>query len=308
MYNIHFSALPRHRGVATAIWPILNGDETAGVTFHEIESGIDTGNILAQRNFPIPSHYSARDLYFRFMDEGLKLVLEQVKKIIESFPEKLKGEPQNEEHASYHSRKDIDFNYIEKFLEYSAEGVSRYLRAFSFFEYQLPCIGGLRVSNFEVTQVNSMREPGNLIKIDCLEGVLATKDFDVKLFFDPHVALFAWAKGDEDLPDGFLFSKVEQIDRLNIYGWSALMVAAYACNIEAVKILVTNGADINLTNKRGTSVLMYARSGALETADSSVFEYLVRVGADPDVKDVWGKSIHWYLENDGQHKLLKLIN
>lgn len=49
LYNIHFSLLPSYKGMYTSAIPILNGEEMVGVTFHEIDKGIDTGNIIAQK-------------------------------------------------------------------------------------------------------------------------------------------------------------------------------------------------------------------------------------------------------------------
>src|ERR1019366_6722518 len=43
LYNMHFSNLPKYRGVFTSIWPILNGETEAGVTLHEICDQVDAG-------------------------------------------------------------------------------------------------------------------------------------------------------------------------------------------------------------------------------------------------------------------------
>ena len=47
-YNFHFSALPLNRGCLPINWAIWNKDPVA-VTLHEIDKGIDTGNIIEQR-------------------------------------------------------------------------------------------------------------------------------------------------------------------------------------------------------------------------------------------------------------------
>lgn len=51
--NLHFSSLPRYRGVAPITRAIRDGNKTHGVTLHAIDKGIDTGNIIAQQDFPI---------------------------------------------------------------------------------------------------------------------------------------------------------------------------------------------------------------------------------------------------------------
>ena len=47
--NAHCSLLPEYRGTRSEFWQCYNQDyENVGVTFHEIDSGIDTGRILNQ--------------------------------------------------------------------------------------------------------------------------------------------------------------------------------------------------------------------------------------------------------------------
>ena len=62
LYNIHFSALPAYKGLYTSALPILHGEGLSGVTLHEIDSGIDTGPIVAQTVFYLPKGCTARDL------------------------------------------------------------------------------------------------------------------------------------------------------------------------------------------------------------------------------------------------------
>jgi len=306
LYNIHFSALPRHRGVSTAIWPLLDNDTEAGVTFHEIDPGIDTGKIVAQTLFPIHDNDTARDLYFKFMDEGRKLVVEQAKLIHRAFPERVRAVPQDETKATYHSRDNLDFRNL-KIRDYSVLEVTNFLRAFSFFEYQLPVVKGEKVIDFDVIQTVSTQAPGTLIKKELHEGLLSTTEFDVRLIFDPHQYLYAWARFEKALPEGFDFSQVTEIDRLDANGWSALMVAAYFGNLEALVILLAHGANPNLANKRGTTVLMYARSGAIKTGESTSFAHLLAAHADPSVEDANGKTVSWYLEANAQTELLNML-
>jgi methionyl-tRNA formyltransferase len=51
--NIHPSLLPRYRGASPVAAAILGGEETTGVTFMLMDSGLDTGPILAQEKMTI---------------------------------------------------------------------------------------------------------------------------------------------------------------------------------------------------------------------------------------------------------------
>src|SRR6476659_9154377 len=49
MFNI--GPLPRYGGVNAYSWAIINGEKHHGVTWHYLDQGIDTGDIIAQRLF-----------------------------------------------------------------------------------------------------------------------------------------------------------------------------------------------------------------------------------------------------------------
>lgn len=51
--NCHGSLLPKYRGACPYFAPVFNGDPTTGLTFHLIDEGIDTGDILLQKEFEI---------------------------------------------------------------------------------------------------------------------------------------------------------------------------------------------------------------------------------------------------------------
>jgi methionyl-tRNA formyltransferase len=51
--NGHPSLLPRHRGPLPVAWAIREGDEEIGITFHRMDTELDTGPILAQRHYPL---------------------------------------------------------------------------------------------------------------------------------------------------------------------------------------------------------------------------------------------------------------
>lgn len=51
--NYHNSLLPKHRGMNAEAWAIFEGDTTAGITWHLVDKGIDTGKILFQKTLPI---------------------------------------------------------------------------------------------------------------------------------------------------------------------------------------------------------------------------------------------------------------
>src|SRR4029077_7170044 len=51
--NLHASLLPKYRGAAPIQWAIANGESVTGVTTMRIDAGLDTGDILIQREIAI---------------------------------------------------------------------------------------------------------------------------------------------------------------------------------------------------------------------------------------------------------------
>ncbi len=51
--NLHASLLPKYRGAAPIQWAIARGESVTGVTTMRIDAGLDTGDILLQKEIPI---------------------------------------------------------------------------------------------------------------------------------------------------------------------------------------------------------------------------------------------------------------
>jgi methionyl-tRNA formyltransferase len=68
MVNLHIAYLPFNRGADPNVWAQLDGTPS-GVTIHEIDAGVDTGPILAQRLVPVSSDDTLADSYARLQVE-----------------------------------------------------------------------------------------------------------------------------------------------------------------------------------------------------------------------------------------------
>jgi methionyl-tRNA formyltransferase len=96
--NVHASLLPRWRGAAPINAAILRGDEETGVTIMKMDTGLDTGPILAQRSVRIMPDDTAGSVFKTLSTLGADL-------LIETLPDYLSGriqpQPQPEEGATY---------------------------------------------------------------------------------------------------------------------------------------------------------------------------------------------------------------
>ena len=77
--NLHASLLPKYRGAAPIQWAIANGESVTGVTTMRIDAGLDTGDILLQREIPIEPEDTAVTLSPKLAEIGAGLMVETLR-------------------------------------------------------------------------------------------------------------------------------------------------------------------------------------------------------------------------------------
>jgi methionyl-tRNA formyltransferase len=77
--NLHASLLPKYRGAAPIQWAIAEGETVTGVTTMRIDAGLDTGDILLQREMPIGDEDTAVNLSPRLASVGAELMAETLR-------------------------------------------------------------------------------------------------------------------------------------------------------------------------------------------------------------------------------------
>ncbi len=96
--NVHASLLPRWRGAAPIQRAILAGDKETGITIMQMDTGLDTGAMLARARCPIHDDDTAAALHDRLMQLGAETL---VKCLPELEQGRLEPQVQNEADASY---------------------------------------------------------------------------------------------------------------------------------------------------------------------------------------------------------------
>jgi len=74
--NVHGSLLPKYRGAAPIQWAIARGESVTGVTTMRLDEGLDTGNMLMQREVAIGPAETAEDLYPKLSQIGAELLVQ----------------------------------------------------------------------------------------------------------------------------------------------------------------------------------------------------------------------------------------
>jgi methionyl-tRNA formyltransferase len=74
--NLHASLLPKYRGAAPIQWAVANGETVTGATTMRIDQGLDTGDILLQRELAIEPDQTAEQLFPLLAESGASLMIE----------------------------------------------------------------------------------------------------------------------------------------------------------------------------------------------------------------------------------------
>ncbi len=306
LYNIHFSYLPSYKGVYTSTHPILNNEMFTGVTFHKIDEGIDTGDIIFQKKIKIFSTYDCRDLYSKYILSGTKLIIDNFNDIINS---NFSFQKQGYHNSSYYSKSSIDYKNLKIDFNKSAFEIFNQIRAFSYYDFQLPKFLENEIIGSEILKTKSSLKPQKILSKKKHYAIISTIDFDLKMYFNLYNELWDACKIDD-------IKTLKEILNLNYLdldfkskeGWTALIISVYNSSIKCIKELIRRGADVNEKNYNNTTVLMYAISSINKTKRLDIIKILVKFGANIAPKDYYDKNVlDWTVNDINIHNFFKKI-
>ena len=134
--NVHGSLLPKYRGAAPIQWAVINGEEKTGVTTMLTDIGLDTGDILLERETEIGKDETAGELFDRLAEMGAELLKETIEKLERN---ELEPKKQNDAEATKCSmiKKEhghIDFSKSEKAIHDLVRGMNPWPCAYAMLE------------------------------------------------------------------------------------------------------------------------------------------------------------------------------
>lgn len=133
--NIHASLLPRYRGASPIQHAIIDGEERTGITIMQMDAGIDTGDILYQKELPIDRRDTSQSLYDKLTVLGGQTIVEALKLLEQGM---LVPRKQREEEGSYvkmitKEMGRIDFSKDALSIERLVRGMTPWPSAYTFF-------------------------------------------------------------------------------------------------------------------------------------------------------------------------------
>ena len=122
--NLHASLLPRHRGAAPVQAAILSGDPATGITVMWMDEGLDTGDMLLQREIVIGADETGGFLHDRLAELAPAALAAALALIREGRAPRI---PQDENLATYAPKLDRTSGRIDWSM--SADDIARRVRA-----------------------------------------------------------------------------------------------------------------------------------------------------------------------------------
>lgn len=184
--NIHPSLLPKYRGAAPLVGPILNGDEKTGVSIIRLSEQLDAGNILAQEEILLDPKETVPSLEPKVAALGASLLISVIERMEN---DSLEETEQKEAEATYikqitKEEGKIDFTEPAAIIERKVRAYTPWPSAYTSLEGKTFKIWAADVAEYENEECSL---PGEVLYVDKKtlliqsgEGVLALKEVQME--------------------------------------------------------------------------------------------------------------------------------
>lgn len=178
--NLHASLLPKYRGAAPINWALIRGETKSGVTSMLMDEGMDTGNILVQREVEIGMDDSAGALHDKLSRMGSGVILETLDGIEKGIIKRIKQDESSATYAPKLKKEDclINWNAGVREIVNRIRGLTPFPGAYTFYNgrrLKITRAGSLlkevQGKNGEIFEVNR-----NGIKVICGDGLVIMKE------------------------------------------------------------------------------------------------------------------------------------
>ncbi len=159
--NVHFSLLPKYRGAAPVNWAIARGEEKTGVTTMKMDAGLDTGDILLQRETEIGKEENAIELMQKLSNLGADLLSETL-----AMFDRLTAQPQQDARATFAPIMKKEDGFID--WKKSAREISNQVRGFQPFPTSYTHLQEKKMTIWKARDVQTpnskLQSPGEILE------------------------------------------------------------------------------------------------------------------------------------------------
>ena len=170
--NIHGSLLPKYRGPSPIQYAILAGDQKTGITIMKIDAGIDTGEIISQKEITISKTDTTATLATKLVEIGTKELISVIPKYISG---EINSQPQqglaSQAPKIAKEMAKIDWSNKPEVIERQIRAFNPWPKAFTFFNNERLIIHQAVIKNNElIPQVVQVENKQKISWQDFLNG------------------------------------------------------------------------------------------------------------------------------------------
>ncbi|MDE6686222.1 MAG: methionyl-tRNA formyltransferase [Lachnospiraceae bacterium] len=182
--NIHASLLPKYRGAAPIQWAVINGEDKTGVTIMQMDEGLDTGDILTQREVLIAQEETGESLFEKLSILGAELLVETLDGIWRGDVVKRKQDASLSTYARMLKKEDgrIDWSRSSKQIEQQIRGMNSWPSAYTMWNGKT-----LKIWKAHWNQSVHAHAPGTILDVEresvsiaCGEGVIRIMELQLE--------------------------------------------------------------------------------------------------------------------------------
>ena len=172
--NVHGSLLPKYRGAAPIQQSVLDGEPTTGITTMLMGEGLDTGDILLQRETGIGENETASELFDRLSVIGGELLIETLDRLEEGSITPIKQDDSQATYAGMLDKSMCEIDFTKPVFE-----VHKQICGLSDWPCAVTLLNGKRLKVYRSEIVKDMKankEPGTVLddrlSVACSDGVI----------------------------------------------------------------------------------------------------------------------------------------
>jgi methionyl-tRNA formyltransferase len=166
--NLHASLLPRWRGAAPIQAAIAAGDSETGITVMYMDEGLDTGDMLLQRQLAILPNDTGGSLHDRLAQIAPEALLEALRFLASDNAPRI---PQDNARATYAPKLKREHGEID--WSESADAIKGKIRAYNPWPGAFMKLGRQNLKIFSASLVDLNGQPGEILRSD-KELIVAT--------------------------------------------------------------------------------------------------------------------------------------
>ena len=123
-YGLHASLLPKYCGGAPLVWTLINGERKAGISLFQLDSGVDSGDIVGQEEVLVSENETIKTLYQKIELKGLDLIEKFVR---DASLNQLKLKPQDHSKRTVYPQRSPKDGLID--WSWTSTAIDRFIRA-----------------------------------------------------------------------------------------------------------------------------------------------------------------------------------